>query len=155
MNSQNDQPAHIRNAKFLRLDETIDYGLWPRDPSRYSPSNKFRERIRQLQGGITGDDISDIIRYGHMHPAARGCIAFSMVIRGVAIYIVAGSDLKGDRELLARPSTDRYPDLDIDDFNYTLVTLWPYVINREEAWRMNWPTGVLDLIEELAEEQSL
>lgn len=151
MNSEEEYPQHVQSAKFLRLGLDIENELWPRDPNIYTPSTKFSSRVRQMEGALTLDDINGTIKYGELYPAARGCSAFTRIIRGVSIYIIVSSDLKEQQELRARPSKDEFPDLQIKDFNYRAVSLWPFVLNREEAWSMGWPPRVLDRIEELAD----
>lgn len=145
-----DIPGYIEGAKFIEPGAEVDQDLWPRCPSKYVPTRKFQQRFKDLGSIVTEDDVTGAIRYGEVWPSARATISFVNDLGGVVIYVVASSDLKSDEDLEVRPSESQYPDLQPEDFYYTLVTLWPYVYDRERAWGTGrWSGQQLDEIEEI------
>lgn len=149
-----DYPEHVQNARFLRLGLDLDPQLWPREPDVYTPSTKFSDRFRRLRGALTLDDLHATIKYGELYPAAKHCSTFCRIIGGVAVYIIVEGELDDEIEpqLKVRPAKEEFPDLSPDNFRYRAVTLWPYILDREEAWASGWPGKVLDIIEDMKEE---
>lgn len=142
-------PEYIKGARFIHEDEEIEQALWPRHPGEYTPSDKFFERRRRLAGIIEGEDITHAIMYGEMWPAANGCIAFVTDMGGVVLYVVVQSEMIEDQWTLEQAHEEE-KDFGPGDLNYRLVTIWPYVHDRDRAWATGrWTGQQLDVIEEI------
>lgn len=145
-----DLPHYVEGASFLRIGDEVDMDLWPREPSAYRPSNKFYLRMRMLAGIIKGDDIEQAIRFGETYPAARGCLAFVSDLGGMAIYVIAGADIRDpDAVKGLRPSSQEI-DFGLDDLDHYIVTLWVHVYDADAAWKTGrWSRDQISTVEEI------
>lgn len=145
-----DLPHFVEGAKFLRTEEGIDEWMYPRDPDRYEPTRKFRQRFRELGGCINGQDINDAFEYGELYPAAQGCASFIKDAGGVAFYVIVSANLKPNYEDKRPLSEEQYKKFNADDFDHTAVTVWPYVYDRDRAWNTGrWSGKQLDKIQDI------
>lgn len=148
-------PSYIDGANFIQTEGEHEEWMFPREPDRYEPSDKFIQRFRKLGGAVKGDDIEDAIKYGESFTAARGCVAFVKNAGGVAFYMVVDAEYNGHEDIEPEALQDHYDELDADDFKHRAVTLWAYVYDRDRAWDTGrWTGDQLDTIEELEPEVS-
>lgn len=155
--SNKDHPPYIEGAMFLRPEEEFDEELYPRDPLKYTPSDKFLDRFNRLGGIINSDDVQETIRYGKMYPSARGTVSFVKDLGGVILYIVVTADVPTDEDNLApREATEKYPSLQIEDLDHSGITIWPYLFSRDKALDTGrWSTKQLKEIQEIEPDQEI
>jgi len=139
-------PNYIKGASFIKEDEDVDENWWPRDPFRYDPTRKWKKRMRRLSGIIETQDVREAIQQGDIYRAAKGNVAFTYDLEGLAIYVVMDAQLEKEG--------DEYPtDPDKSDYWFKGVTVWPYIYDRELAWSTGrWTGKQLDVVEQIRKE---
>lgn len=147
---EDEHPEYISGARFIEPERSIDRWMYPRDPSKYNPSGKFRDRFNHLAGIVDGSDIADAINYGELYPASSGCVTFVKDAGGVVFYVVVTSDISEYLDQKELEEGANFEDLEVDKLEHTIVTLWPYVNDRERAWATGrWTGQQLDIVEEI------
>lgn len=139
-------PKYIKGASFIEEDEELDEEWWPRDPFRYDPTEKWKQRMRRLSGIVESQDVKEAIQLGDIYRAANNNVAFVNDLGGLTIYVVM------DAELQKRG--DEYPiEPDESDYWFKGVTVWPYIYDRAQAWESGrWTGRELDVVEQIKKE---
>lgn len=103
----------LDGAKFLHPDGAVNEDNWPRNPSDYKVTRRFRSRFKELKGIVNGDNIDDAFKYGELIKASEGCVAFVLHKEGYTISIIVDKSLtRGMR---------------------SVETIWPYIYDEEEV----------------------
>lgn len=139
-------PKYIKGAAFIQEDEDVDEDWWPRDPYRYDPTEKWKQRMRRLSGIIESGDVREAIQTGDIYRAANNNIAFVKDLSGIVLYVVMDAQLqKVDDEYPTNPSKT--------DYWFKGVTVWPYIYDRDKAWSTGrWTGRELDVVEQIRKE---
>lgn len=133
MESHSNIPEHIKGAKFIKGRKEDD-NEWPRDPSEYHITLKFRERFKEFGSIIDGDIVRRAIQEGDLYEASRDCVAFVEDMDGVSLCVVVG---------MGREEDSGYAPLNA-------VSIWPYLYDREKALNTGrWSSRELNEMEEL------
>lgn len=136
-------PDFIMDARFIDEEADVDRSEWPRDPSRYEPSDRFVQRYKELGGIIEEDDVTGAFRYGGLYQAKHNCVCFVNNLGGVIIYVVVSVN------------TLELESIEVDRRDYHMVTLWAHVHDREEAWATGrWTGQQLDTIDSMEPDES-
>lgn len=121
----------LKGARFLHPEEDVKTEF-PRDPSEYSLSPKFKQRCKELGGALPENCALKAIQEGQLMKASEGCSAFVLYYEGVTFSLVVKDD----------------------DYNgLQVVTIWPYVYSSDEAKASGrWSTKQLQKLQSIAEE---
>lgn len=102
----------LEGAEFLHPAVDVEEEIWSRDSSDYNPTNKFIQRMKELRGIVTGDDINDAFQYGELVEASQDCVAFTLFKEGYTISIIVRP---------TRGSKDE------------VVSVWPFIYSEDEV----------------------
>lgn len=145
---QDSEPKYIKDARFIDEEVEVQEEWWPRDPYRYGKTNSFRNRLATLSDVNIVSSIRETMQTGDIYRAANETVAFVKDFDGVALYVVA------DAELLKLDG--KYPtDPTYEDYKFKLVTIWPYIYDREQAWTdSKWNGEELDKLQEVVDDNT-
>ena len=110
MDSDKEHP--LEGAQFLNPHSDVDDEYWPRNPSEYEVTRKFRQRFKELAGIVDGDDINDAFQYGELVKASQGCMAFVLYKEGYTISIIVENPTR---------------------MVYRAISVWPFIYDINET----------------------
>lgn len=113
MSDEHDLEYILQGAQFLHPHVEVRQEKFDRKPEEYMPTNKFRRRMKELKGIVTGSDIRDAIRYGELIQASQGCYAYVTVKAGYTISFIFDPH---------------------DNMRNEMKSIWPYIYNKDEVW---------------------
>jgi len=133
-------PKYVQDAAFIELERGINPEWWPRNPSYYTNTKNWKERVSDLASAIHPEHAAALVKHGKPYPAANGNMAFVSDESGVATYAVVAAELK--------QRNGKYPtNPAISDYWFKKVTYWAYVFDRTEALDSDvWSSEDLRLI---------
>jgi len=121
----------LKGARFLHPNSDLLGGEVVRKPSDYYPSDKFRQRVRELGGIVTGDMINDAVEYGEAVRASEGCNAYVLFKPGVTFSFIWEPE-------------------DSVRYEGRFISVWPYVYDKERALNSGlWSSNQIMTIEEV------
>lgn len=146
-------PQYIQGAKFITLGTGIDEDFWPRDPAIYDPTMKFIQRFKEFGKMVNGNAVEDAIKYGELYPVLNNNAVFINDLGGVAYYIIVAKTLKKNLQKKLQREDVTLADIKPtqNEYNYSILSLWPYVYNKDKAWEYGWSSEQLERIDELTD----